>query len=535
MITFMNLRIGARLSIGFGALIGMMLIMVGVGLLRFSEVNAVNSRIIEKEWVKAEAANVINATTRANARYTMELLISNPAHIAQIKQSIETNKKTINAALDTLKQLVERPEGKALLETLVERRKAYVASFSKVAAQIDAGDKEGAIATMTSETLPALDALQEPIVALTDLQKKIVSDSSTEVRDQIHSATVLLVGLGLSGLLTGCLFAWFTTRSITRPIYTAVHIAQAVASGDLTHATGTYAQDECGQLLQSLHDMNDGLSHIVSQVRNGTESMAIATREIADGNADLSSRTEAQASALEQTAASMEELASAVKQNDASSRTAAQLSASAAQVAAKGGSVVGQLVHTMDAIDTSSRKIADIIGVIDGIAFQTNILALNAAVEAARAGEQGRGFAVVAAEVRSLAGRSATAAKEIKALIDTSVGNVSEGCQLVEQAGSTMHEIVGSVQRVADLMGTVTSASQEQTAGIAQVNQAIGQMDTVTQQNAALVEQAAAAAQSLQHQARKLADAVSVFRLDARTASAASPAAQRKNTLLSSS
>ncbi|WP_342616184.1 methyl-accepting chemotaxis protein [Rhodoferax sp. GW822-FHT02A01] len=516
----MNLKIGARLSIGFGALIVMMLVMVAVGLMRFSEVNTVNSRIIEKDWVKAEAANVINATTRANARYTMELLISDPVHVARIKQSIEANKQVINAALDTLTQLVQLPEGKALLETLVQRRKAYVASFSKVAAQVDAGDKDAAIVTMTSETLPALDALQEPIVALTELQKKIVTNSSTEVRERIQSATVLLLLLGASGLLAGSLFAWFTTRSITRPIYEAVHIARTVAAGDLTCEEQAYSKDECGQLLQSLQDMNNSLIHIVNQVRNGTESMAIATHEIADGNTDLSSRTEEQASALEQTAASMEELASTVKQNFESGRHANQLAESAAQVAAKGGTVVGQVVQTMEAINTSSRKISDIIGVIDGIAFQTNILALNAAVEAARAGDQGRGFAVVASEVRSLAGRSATAAKEIKSLITSSVGNVSEGCKLVEQAGSTMDEIVVHVRRVADLMGEITAASRDQTSGIEQVNQAIGQMDTVTQQNAALVEEAAAAAQSLEHQARTLVQSVSVFKLGARAATA---------------
>ncbi|MDC8773459.1 methyl-accepting chemotaxis protein [Roseateles albus] len=517
--SFTNLKIGFRLAIGFGVLLFMMVAIAGVSLLRFAEVNTVNSRIIEKDWVKSEAANVINATTRANARNTMELLIaSDPAQTAKIKQSIDVNKKTISAALETLTQLVYLPEGKALLATLVEQRKWYVTSFSKVAKQIEDGQREAAIATMNSETLPALDAMQQPIVALTELQKKIVVNSSTEVRDRIDSATVLLNMLCFSGLVVGVGFAWFTTRSITQPIQEAVHIARTVASGDLTTEVQVYSKDECGQLLQSLQDMNDSLINIVNQVRSGTESMATATYEIAGGNMDLSSRTEEQASALEQTAASMHELASTVKQNFESGKHANQLAESAAQVAARGGTVVGQVVHTMEAINVSSKKIADIIGVIDSIAFQTNILALNAAVEAARAGEQGRGFAVVAAEVRSLAGRSAEAAKEIKILITTSVGNVSEGCKLVEQAGSTMDEIVVHVRRVADLMGEVTSASQDQTLGIEQVNQAIGQMDTVTQQNAALVEEAAAAAQSLDHQAKTLVQAVSVFRLGQRAA-----------------
>jgi methyl-accepting chemotaxis protein len=267
-------------------------------------------------------------------------------------------------------------------------------------------------------------------------------------------------------------------------------------------------------LLQALSDMNDSLVRIVTEVRGGADSMATATSQIAAGNMDLSGRTEEQASALEETAASMEELASTVKQNYESGHHAHKLAESAAQVAARGGAVVADVVHTMEAINTSSTKIADIIGVIDGIAFQTNILALNAAVEAARAGEQGRGFAVVASEVRSLAGRSAEAAKEIKALIGASVTNVGTGCRLVEQAGSTMDEIVVGVRRVADLMREVTTASQDQTSGIEQVNQAVGQMDQVTQQNAALVEQAAAAAQSLEHQARGLLEVVSFFKLD---------------------
>jgi methyl-accepting chemotaxis protein len=333
------------------------------------------------------------------------------------------------------------------------------------------------------------------------------------VRDRIASATALLIVLTIAGLFVGVGLTWFISRSITRPLSEAVHIARTVASGDLTTKAQITTKDECGQLLQSMQEMNDSLVRIVNQVRGGTDLMAAATHEIADGNMELSSRTEEQASALEQTAASMEQLASAVRDNFESGMHANRLAESAAQVAAKGGAVVGEVVQTMEAINVSSRKIADIIGVIDGIAFQTNILALNAAVEAARAGEQGRGFAVVASEVRSLAGRSANAAKEIKTLISDSVGNVSDGCRLVEQAGSTMDEIVVHVRRVADLMGEITTASKEQTTGIEQVNQAVAQMDTVTQQNAALVEEAAAATQSLDHQANSLVQAVSIFKL----------------------
>jgi methyl-accepting chemotaxis protein len=512
-----DLKIGVRLGIGFGLLIAMMLAMILIGILRFSTIGEINSRIIDKDWVKADAANTINATTRANARLTMELLIAADAtQMARITERIEVNKKTINEALATLDRLIYLPEGKIMLTTLKEARGKYVASFSKVSTLITEGKKEDAVAAMNSETLPALDALQEPITALTDLQKKIVVASSDEVQQNITSARNLLLMLGMTGLLVGVSFAYWITRSITGPMHQAVQIARTVASGDLGSHIEAHTKDESGQLLQALGEMNNSLVHIVQQVRSGADAMATATSQIAAGNMDLSSRTEEQASALEETAASMEEIASTVKQNFESGRHANQLAESASQVAVKGGAVVSQVVHTMEAINVSSRKIADIIGEIDGIAFQTNILALNAAVEAARAGEQGRGFAVVASEVRSLAGRSAAAAKEIKSLIGVSVTNVSEGCKLVEQAGSTMDEIVVSVRRVTDLMGEITAASQDQSSGIDQINQAISQMDQVTQSNAALVEEAAAAAQSLEQQALNMVQVVSVFKLGQR-------------------
>ncbi|WP_114970756.1 methyl-accepting chemotaxis protein [Rhodoferax ferrireducens] len=509
-----NLRIGTRLGLAFAMLIQMMLGMVLIGVLGFNEVGDINSRIIEKDWVKAEAANVINATTRANARSTMELLIAtDQTQTAKLKAQIEANKKAISEALATLDKLIYLPEGRALLAQLKDLRGKYVLSFSQVAKLLDEGKKDEAITTMNTETLPALDALQAPITALTELQKKIVVASSDDIRENIHMGRNLMLMLGVLGVLVGASLAYWITRSITGPMKEAVHLARTVASGDLSSHIDVRTQDECGQLLQALQDMNDGLVAIVSQVRSGSGAMATATSQIAAGNLDLSSRTEEQASALEQTAASMEELAATVKQNFASGKHANQLAGSASEVAVKGGAVVAQVVQTMEAINVSSKKIADIIGVIDGIAFQTNILALNAAVEAARAGEQGRGFAVVASEVRSLAGRSATAAKEIKTLIGASVDNVNEGCKLVEQAGSTMDELVVSVRRVADIMGEITTASQDQSAGIDQINQAMTQMDQVTQSNAALVEEAAAAAQSLEHQAQNMVQIVRVFKL----------------------
>jgi len=304
-------------------------------------------------------------------------------------------------------------------------------------------------------------------------------------------------------------------RKISRSLTEAIDVAKAIAAGDLTNTIHATSNDEVGQLMRAIDQMNRSLVHIVGDVRSSVNTIATASNEIASGNLDLSSRTEAQASSLQETASAMEELTSTVKQNADNARQASQLALSASEVATQGGNVVSQVIHTMDAINTSSRKIVDIISVIDGIAFQTNILALNAAVEAARAGEQGRGFAVVASEVRNLAQRSAAAAKEIKALIDDSVTNVEDGSRLVAQAGTTMEQVVTSVKSVTDVVNEISSASSEQSSGIEQVNQAIGQMDEATQQNAALVEQAAAAAQSLQDQAQQLEKTVGVFKLTA--------------------
>ncbi len=337
--------------------------------------------------------------------------------------------------------------------------------------------------------------------------------------DELTKATTSLrnryavIGTTLNLIMAGLLFL-VIRQMVSRPLGNAIRAAQQIAAGDLTTSLKVQSRDEIGQLTAAMNGISQGLADVVGNVRLGTDTIAVASREIAAGNADLSSRTESQASSLEETASSMEELTSTVKQNADNARQANQLAATASTVAVKGGQVVGQVVDTMGSIKTSSHKIADIISVIDGIAFQTNILALNAAVEAARAGEQGRGFAVVASEVRNLAQRSAGAAKEIKELIDDSVAKVDRGSQLVDDAGKTMDEIVTSIRHVTDIMSEISAASQEQSLGIDQVNQAIGQMDQMTQQNAALVEQAAAAAESLQDQAATLAQAVSVFKLE---------------------
>jgi methyl-accepting chemotaxis protein len=357
----------------------------------------------------------------------------------------------------------------------------------------------------------------EKMQALLDLQQAAIDTMAKSIEQNTAQARNTLTAIGVVALLFGAMFAVALTRSITRPVAQAKQLADAVAQGDLGHQLTIDGRDEIAELMQSLTSMNAGLRQMVASVRASTDNIGTASSEIATGNQDLSARTEQTASNLQQTASSMEQLTSAVKQSADSARQANQLATSAAEVAARGGVVVSHVVTTMDDINASSKKIFDIIGVIDGIAFQTNILALNAAVEAARAGEQGRGFAVVASEVRSLAQRSAEAAKEIKSLIGSSVEKVEGGSRLVADAGRTMEEIVSSVQRVSDMIGEITAAASEQSDGIGQVNGAVSQLDQMTQQNAALVEQSAAAAESLREQSSKLSEVVAVFKLEAHT------------------
>lgn len=520
----LTLKIGARLSLGFGLVLALMLVVIAVGLSRLSHINTLTDELVEADWVKAEAAATIDGAMKANARRSMEiLLLTDKAELDQAFARIEDNKKLINEAVATLDQLVQLPRGKALLAEFKQRRAAYVAQFSAVGKLVREGRREEASALALGKMLPALDAAQQPMRALNDLQKQLANDKGAQARTSIGNATWLITGLGTATLLAGAAIAYWITQTIVRPLRQAVQIANTVAGGDLSSRIDVRANDETGQLLQALKSMNDSLVEIVSKVRSGTETIASASGQIAAGNLDLSARTEQQAGSLEETASAMEELTSTVQQNDAHARQADQLAAAATAVALQGGRVVAQVVETMGAINDSSRKIVDIIGVIDSLAFQTNILALNAAVEAARAGEQGRGFAVVAQEVRTLAQRSAGAAKEIKNLIDASLQTVDSGNRLVGQAGSTMDEIVQSIQRVSGIMSEISTATREQTAGIEQINQAIVEMDNTTQQNAALVEQAAAAAQAMQEQAGTLTQTVSVFRLEGRPRAAVIP------------
>jgi methyl-accepting chemotaxis protein len=366
-------------------------------------------------------------------------------------------------------------------------------------------------------------------------QAQEMDRAAARAAEETHDAQNQMIALTVLALLVGVATSFFISKSITVPINHAVALAEAVAQGDLTYQLHSESKDEIGRLLGALRNMIGGLHNIVSQVRIGTDTIATDSSEVASGNLDLSSRTEQQASSLEETASAMEQLTAAVRHNADNASQASQLAVSASAVATRGGKAVGEVIDTMGSINTSSQRIVEIISVIDGIAFQTNILALNAAVEAARAGEQGRGFAVVASEVRSLAQRSAAAAKEIKGLIDDSVGQVSVGSKLVEQAGLTMQEVVASIKHVTDLVAEISASSQEQSTGIEQVNQAITQMDHVTQQNSALVEEGAAASQALQEQSDHLSDLVRAFKLGdghAAASTARSDAPRRLDTAL---
>jgi methyl-accepting chemotaxis protein len=392
-------------------------------------------------------------------------------------------------------------------------RAKYQAAKVEVMNAKKAGDTATAERRFDEGFAPAAQAYSGALQDLLAVQRKAIDEmahASRAINDERSRLVLLLNGLMI---VLGAFAAVAITRSITRPLSRAVKVAETVAAGDLTGTFDLRRGDEIGDLMRAMHTMNDGLAKVVSEVQEGTRTIAAGSTEIASGNLDLSSRTEQQASSLEETAASMEELTSTVRHNADNATQANQMAQAASQVAVRGGEIVGQVVDTMGAIDGASRKIVDIIGVIDGIAFQTNILALNAAVEAARAGEQGRGFAVVASEVRNLAQRSATAAREIKALIGDSVAQVNAGTTLVQQAGATIEEVVTSVARVTDIMAEITAASREQSAGIDQVNAAITQMDQATQQNAALVEEAAAAAASMQEQSARLEQLVGHFRL----------------------
>jgi methyl-accepting chemotaxis protein len=509
------MKIGARLGLGFSLVLALLAAVLGLGLSSMGNIGGKLDRIVSNHSLKVSAANeMVNHFRDIGAINAILVLTQDDAGLQQQKDKLTKAREQYGKAKKILTSFELDDKEKALLAKLDQSLVAAVAGSNKVMEFRMQGNFAEAGEFLVKTSRPLTMASVHVIDEIVAYETQEAARAGVDAKAEYTSSRRLMFLLGALAMILGGVAAWFITRTITRPINEAVKVAETVAAGDLTSRIDASARDETGRLLQALQNMNDNLVNIVGQVRGGTDTIATASSQIAAGNLDLSSRTEQQASALEETASTMEELTSTVKQNADNARQANQLAVSASEVAVKGGDVVSQVVDTMASINESSKKIVDIIGVIDSIAFQTNILALNAAVEAARAGEQGRGFAVVASEVRNLAQRSAAAAKEIKTLIGDSVNKVDTGTRLVDEAGTTMDAIVESVKRVTDIMAEITAASEEQSSGIEQVNEAISQMDHATQQNSALVEEAAAAAGSLQDQASKLAQVVSVFRLD---------------------
>jgi len=512
-----NLKIGTRLYLAFGAVVALLAILVLSAQANFASLAEANRWNVHTYEVLGEAASVQESLVDIETGERGFALTGKESSLEPLNEG----KRRFLSHLETIRNLTsDNPTQQARLQRLQASQQQWLAdAIEPVIALRRASAADGNLdavvaAEQAGKGKAGMDAMRSLLAEVTQAERVLLAQRSEEAAAlRTRTTWVLLGGGALAAVLATCL-AWLLARNITRPLHQAVALARQVASGDLTAQIMVRSRDETGQLMAALREMNAALADIVGQVRGGTDTIATASAEIAAGNMDLSSRTEQQASSLEETASSMEELTSAVKQNADNAQAARTLAASASSVAQQGGAVVADVVHTMGAIEESSRKIAEIISVIDGIAFQTNILALNAAVEAARAGEQGRGFAVVATEVRNLAQRSAAAAKEIKGLIDDSVERVGAGSRLVDRAGATMQEVVGSVQSLSTLIREITDASEEQRIGIEQVNEAITQMDQVTQQNAALVEEAAAAANAMQDQAAQLSQAVQVFHIN---------------------
>ncbi|MDO8448276.1 MAG: methyl-accepting chemotaxis protein [Rhodoferax sp.] len=515
-------RIGARLGVGFGVVLALMLLMLvaaGIQLWRIQSHNAESARHTERlvqvqEWSALVSSNLDRALTASRLDASIGDDETVRARLNNVLNKLNEDMAATGTATLELQKKVSAMTDEATVSALVARVNESRARFVGIRAQVrdDIQMGEGG-KRIDSELVPLAQSLRKSLDELAVNLKARNTAATRGLADTVQEARLILIAICAVALAAGALIAWLTTRAITRPMRDVVSIAQEIANGDLSHAFESDRPDEIGSMLRRLSQMQIKLHDAFSDIRQSTGEIQLASSEVATGNADLSQRTEQTASNLQETASSMAQLTGTVRQSADSASTASQLAASAALVAQRGGQVVAEVVTTMDEINDSSNRIASIIGVIDGIAFQTNILALNAAVEAARAGEQGRGFAVVASEVRSLAQRSAEAAKEIKGLIGTSVDKVETGARLVKHAGSTMDEIVASVQRVTDIIAAISDASSEQSQRIDQINIAVNQLDKMTEQNASLVEESAAAAESLEDQAKRLASVVATFRL----------------------
>lgn len=511
---FDNMTIKSRLMLVIGMLSVLLVGIGGLGLYGINQSNAGLKTVYEDRTVPAVQMGTILDIWYRVRRNAVDATIMQDANVAKSKHEEAANLvKEAEGIWAKYMATILTPEEERLAQTKVESHKNYWDSAVRTFRFASAGDFSAAHENAMNDAVPKFEEIRKATFGLMELQGKVAAQEYAEAQGNFNTVFMITSVAVAVGVIMAVVIGMMLIRAIVGPINEAVNVADAVASGDLTSRIDVTSNNETGRLMHALKQMNDNLVDLVGKVRTSTDSIYTASSEIAAGNSDLSQRTEEQASSLEETASSMEELTSTVRQNADNARQANQLASGASEVAVRGGAVVGQVVQTMSAINDSSKKIVDIISVIDGIAFQTNILALNAAVEAARAGEQGRGFAVVATEVRTLAQRSAAAAKEIKELIGDSVSKVEDGTRLVDEAGATMNEIVNSVKRVTDIMAEISAASQEQSSGIEQVNQAVTQMDEVTQQNAALVEEAAAAAESMQEQAHALSQAVAVFKL----------------------
>ena len=511
-----NIKISTRILGTFGVLVVLLLAMVAMALMQFRAMQSSSEVITEKALPSVEVINTLNTDlVRARLLELRHVNNSEPAYIADVEKQFEQLQHRLGEEKNIYEPLILSEQERQIYTQFLSERDRYVVLNKQLFEASRSGDKDKAKELLGAESLKLYNTSSATLQKLIKYNSDAAKAETQAAAAAYKRAITLLVTGAVIAVLIALMAGLWLVRSIRAPLQQAVQAADRVANGDLSGVIHVERQDETGQLLNALERMQGSLVQTVRTVRQNAEGVASASSQIASGNADLSSRTEEQASALEETAASMEQLGSTVRQNADNARAANQMAVNASQVAAQGGAVVAEVVETMKGINNSSHQIADIISVIDSIAFQTNILALNAAVEAARAGEQGRGFAVVAGEVRTLAQRSAEAAKEIKALITTSVERVEQGTQLVDKAGATMTDIVSAIRRVTDLMAEISAASQEQSQGVAQVGEAVTQMDQTTQQNAALVEESAAAAGALRKQAQDLVQAVAVFQLPA--------------------
>ena len=509
-----NLKISARLIATLGLLLGLLLVVAGTALFQMGGMRAATQEITGNWLPSVERVNQMN-TGISDYRIAefRHVLNTDEKAMADIEKALDKLLAKFEADRKAYVALISSDEERRLYEGFAGHWTQYLALHEKLIALSRKNETEQARVLLEGEAALSFDKASEALDKLVELNNVGATQATASAESAYAFARNALIVAVLAALVLATLVGLWLVRSITVPLGHALAVADRVAGGDLSGPIHVASDDETGQVLQALQRMQNSLSKVVHEVRNNSENVATASAQIAQGNQDLSGRTEEQASALQQTAATMEQLGTTVRHNADSARQADQLARGASQVATQGGEVVGRVVSTMQGINQSSRRISEIIGTIDGIAFQTNILALNAAVEAARAGEQGRGFAVVAGEVRTLAQRSAEAAREIKTLIGHSVEQVEQGTTLVDQAGRTMSDIVGAIQRVADIVAEISAASTEQSSGVTQVGEAVTQMDKATQQNAALVEESAAAAESLKSQAQHLVQAVAVFKL----------------------